>query len=419
MSTTTSSAVLPNPDALHKVFDAEFQNLLSLARQELGEAISLAPRVAEGAFVRAWDARGRLQTEAQLKEFLRADVKSAAARALARRAQIASTGDGGQISLKTAEHVAAAEAVDPKVSWSHVIAAIHLDPQAAMADKMSAEEYRHETAERLEQATKSGIPLKIAALVFVVIAAVAIGGVLWANRMSTELAIANAMSSTNGRVTASGYGQIGKITLGDGTEVTLAPDSKIFVPTEFGDKIRPVKVDGDASFNVAKGVGEFRVYVRNAIITASGTNFVVARRPTDSAVVVSVKEGSVSVRVGKGAATAVDAGKTTIVDAQGMAHDASADEAAEATSWTNGMLTLVDRPLKVVLPELLRWYKVDASVRDLSLLDSKKATVKVSLDSSTVALQEVAKSSGLTLMNEGGHNVLVDQAAKPGAAKKK
>src|SRR5215217_1236659 len=105
MSTTTpSSAVLPNPDALHKVFDAEFPNLLAQARQELGEAISLAPRVAEGAFVRAWDARGRLQTQDQLKQFLRDDVKSAAARALARRAAI-QTSDGESISLKTAEHV--------------------------------------------------------------------------------------------------------------------------------------------------------------------------------------------------------------------------------------------------------------------------------------------------------------------------
>ena len=100
MPTTSTSAVLPNPDALHKVFDAEFQNLLVQARKELGEAISLAPRVAEGAFVRAWDARERLQTMDQLKQFLRDDVKAAAARALARRAAIATSDGGEQISLE-------------------------------------------------------------------------------------------------------------------------------------------------------------------------------------------------------------------------------------------------------------------------------------------------------------------------------
>src|SRR3954468_13592237 len=90
MPTTSSntSAVLPNPDALHKIFDSEFLNVLAQARQELGEAVSLAPRVAEGAFVRAWDARGRLNSLDEVRTFLRTDVKQASARALARRAAI-------------------------------------------------------------------------------------------------------------------------------------------------------------------------------------------------------------------------------------------------------------------------------------------------------------------------------------------
>src|SRR5436305_1062266 len=178
MSTTApSSAVLPNPEALHKVFDAEFQTVLAQARKELGEAVSLAPRVAEGAFVRAWDARGRLQSMDELKEFLRTDVKHAAGRALSRRKAIQDSGESGQI------------------------------------------------------------------------------------------------------------------TLGDGTEVRLAPDSKLFVPADFGNNIRPVKLDGAASFSVASGSGEFRVYMRNAVISAHGTKFVVSARWGDTAVAVKVTEG--------------------------------------------------------------------------------------------------------------------------------
>ena len=411
-----TSAVLPNPDALHKVFDAEFQNLLAQARQELGDAISLAPRVAEGAFVRAWDARGRLQTHDQLKQFLRDDVKAASARALARRANIASSGGGGdQISLKTAEQIAAATAVDPKVSWSHVIAAIHLDPQAAQAEKLTAEEMRAETAERLEHATRAGISGKTAFAIGAAIVIVAVAGVMWFNRMSTELAVANAMSSTDGRVTASPYGQIGKVTLSDGTEVTLAPDSKLFVPTVFGDKIRPVKVDGAASFVVAEGADDFRVYTRNAIVTAKGTSFVVSTRYSDTAVVVKVTDGSVDVRVGKGASTRIGANQASVITGAGAISAASAEEADEASAWVNGQLVMVDRPLKDILPALLRWYNVDATVRDLSLLE-KKATLRTSLESGDAALAEVAKSAGLTLTKEGTRNVLVDPAAAPRVA---
>jgi ferric-dicitrate binding protein FerR (iron transport regulator) len=415
MPTTSSStsAVLPNPDALHRVFDAEFQNLLTQARQELGDAVSLAPRVAEGAFVRAWDARSRLQTQEQLKQFLRDDVKAAAARALSRRAAIATSDEGEQISLKTAEHVAASTAVDPKVSWSHVIAAIHLDPKAAQAEKMTAEELRAETAERLDHATRSGISAKTALAIGAAIVILAIAGVMWANRMSSELAIASAMSSTNGRVTASPYGQIGRMTLSDGSEVTLAPDAKLFVPSVFNEKIRPVKVDGSAAFTVAPASNDFRVYARNAIITATGTKFVTTVRWSDTAVVVKVLEGSVDVRVDKGASNAVGAGKAVVVDKAGTIKEATAEEGEEAASWVESQrLTMIDRPLKDILPELLRWYNVDATVRDLSLLE-KKATVRTALESGDQALAELAKSAGLTLTKEGTRNILVDPASAP------
>src|SRR3954468_10913836 len=207
MSTNApSSAALPNPDALHKVFDAEFQSILAQAKQELGEAVSLAPRVAEGAFVRAWDARARLQSTDEVKEFLRNDVKHAAARALSRRRAIQESGDAGQISLKTAEHVAASTSVDPKVSWSHVVQAIQLDPAAAHSEKMTAEEFRHETAERLDHATRRVSPT-VAASIFAVIVIIAVGVVMYVNRMSTELAFSRAIASPVGKDTTSGYGQ--------------------------------------------------------------------------------------------------------------------------------------------------------------------------------------------------------------------
>jgi hypothetical protein len=100
-----------------------------------------------------------------------------------------------------------------------------------------------------------------------------------------------------------------------------------------------------------------------------------------------------------------------VVDKSGAIHDASAEESEESSSWVETQrLTMIDRPLKDILPELLRWYNVDASVRDLSLLE-KKATLRTSLDSGNVALAEVAKSAGLTLSKEGTRNLLVDPTA--------
>jgi ferric-dicitrate binding protein FerR (iron transport regulator) len=129
-----------------------------------------------------------------------------------------------------------------------------------------------------------------------------------------------------------------------------------------------------------------------------------------------VTEGSVAVRVGKGTSTTVDANQTLVVDAVGATREATTDEAEEAASWADGKLTMVNRPLKEILPELLRWYNVDASVRDLSLLD-RKATLRTTLDSGSVALAEVAKSANLTVTKDGTRNVLVDATAKPAGKK--
>ncbi len=81
---------------------------------------------------------------------------------------------------------------------------------------------------------------------------------------------------------------------------------------------------------------------------------------------------------------------------------------------------MINRPLRDILPQLLRWYKVDAGVRDLKLLD-RKSTLRASLDSGDVALAEVAKGAGLTVVKDGNHLVLTDLAVKatPPATKKR
>jgi hypothetical protein len=78
---------------------------------------------------------------------------------------------------------------------------------------------------------------------------------------------------------------------------------------------------------------------------------------------------------------------------------------------------MVNRPLRDILPQLQRWYKVDASVRDLKLLD-RKSSVHTNLDSGSVALAEVAKGAGLVITKDGNQTVLSDPAAKPAGKKK-
>ena len=85
------AVALADEEALRQVFHAEYSALTAEARADLGDdARALAPKVVEGAFVRAWDARARFHTPAEVHEFLVEDVHHAAARALSRRVGCAS-----------------------------------------------------------------------------------------------------------------------------------------------------------------------------------------------------------------------------------------------------------------------------------------------------------------------------------------
>ena len=54
----SAGSALPNEEALRLAFFARYPTLAAEARTALGdEAAGLTPKVVEGAFVRAWDAR--------------------------------------------------------------------------------------------------------------------------------------------------------------------------------------------------------------------------------------------------------------------------------------------------------------------------------------------------------------------------
>src|SRR3954463_12995781 len=118
---------LSDEAALHDAFVAEYPLLSAEARAELGvEAASLSPKVVEGAFVRAWDARARFRTPAELHQFLIEDVHHAAARALSRRAAAHRFAGHDAPQGKQAAH--AAGTVDIEQSWAHVVHALHGEP---------------------------------------------------------------------------------------------------------------------------------------------------------------------------------------------------------------------------------------------------------------------------------------------------
>lgn len=401
-------AVLADEESLHRTFLAEYDALTQEARADLGsDALALVPKVVEGSFVRAWDARERFKTPQDVHEFLVEDVHHASARALSRRA--------GARRLAGHEHADAHSTTQPspEESWEHILKAVHGEAHSPKALADLAAVSRHEAAVHVAQVGKEGppwIPITIGALVLVGVLAFS----AWSNRASSGARFAQAVSGTDVRAVTSPTAQIGTVTLGDGSVVRLAPESRLVIPRSFGTELRVVKVEGGASFQVAPGLPkELHVHAAGIPIVAKGTAFSVMVHEDSSATVV-VTEGSVT--VGGGDDNEVATGSAVVAKGD-TRRPATPAERDAADLWRTGSITVADTPLREVLPVLRRWYGLTIAVKPDSLLD-RKVTLRASLDSTRQAIRGVEESARVQFGYVGQNMVFTDAAARAAKAAK-
>lgn len=414
---SSGATALADEQALRNAFMTEFAGLDAAARTKLGpDAANLSHKVVEGAFVRAWDARARFRTPQQVHEFLVDDVQHAAARALSRRAAAHRLGSPGHDAHADARAAHAVQQEDDiETSWAHVMHALHGEPHSPKALADAAAHSRHEAAEHIKVVEKERSPW-LTVLIVVAFIALATGIVLFIDRLGAPSKAAAAVNAGDARIITALPAQLGAVTLDDGSKVSLAPDSKLAVAKAFGPSMRAVKLEGAASFDVAQVKGApFLVHARGAVVTATGTSFIVRAYPADSAATVVVKSGTVSVREGKNEQD-LAAGNALIVPDGKPARVATAAERDEAEGWRNGTIAITDRPLRDVLPELRRWYGLTVLVPKTELLD-KRVTLRASLDSSRQAIRGIERSTGLEFGYEGQNMVFREPTAKSAKAK--
>jgi ferric-dicitrate binding protein FerR (iron transport regulator) len=382
---------LDDEHALHHAFVAEYPTLAAEALAELGpDAAALSPKVVEGAFVRAWDARSRFQTPAQLHQFLVEDVHHAAARALSRRA--AAHRFAGHDAPQT-RHARPTDVVDLEQSWAHVLHALRGEAHSPQALAEAAALSRHEAANHIAVIEKSVPVWKIAAVIAVVAGAL-FGAVSVMDYLGADAKIAAAVNAADVRVITSLPAQVGVVTLDDGSTVRLAPESKLSIPKGFGPDLRAVKLEGAATFAVAQGQSRpFQVYAPGAVIVATGTAFTVRRYEGEEVTAVVVQEGTVDVRLGEQTQSLV-AGGGLVIGAGGAARAATTAEIDEAAGWNTGILAVTNRPLREVLPQLRRWYGLTVMAPQDELL-ARPVSLRASLDSSRQAIRGIEESTGL------------------------
>jgi ferric-dicitrate binding protein FerR (iron transport regulator) len=343
------------------------------------------------------------------------EVHHGTARALSRRLAAHKFGShDGSKEAHTATH-ASSGPIDVEESWAHVLKAIHGGGHSADALAKAAVASRHAASQHVAEIGK-GKSWVLPVTVGLVTIGVAVGAVMIIDKLGEDRVIAQAVNSADVRDVNTGTAQLGDVKLDDGTAVRLAPESKLVIPKTFGPELRAVRLDGSATFVPAPGqVRPLQVHLRNAVVIATGTKFVVGSYQADPVSIIQVTEGTVGVRVADSVRT-LAAGQSLLVDKDGAVREPTADEIEESIGWTQGKLTIVNRQLRDVLPQLRRWYALDVKVPELPVLD-RPVTLRVPLDSTRMAVAQVEKSANVRYQNINNVKVFMD--AKGKAAKKK
>jgi len=232
-------------------------------------------------------------------------------------------------------------------------------------------------------------------------------------------------------------GQRVSVRLADGSQVTLAPQSRLTPDPAFGKSNRAVALEGRAYFNVVHDASRpFTVTAAGVRIRDVGTAFEVDAyaakdrtahaTPRTQVVVVSGsvlfeathsepparlhEDGSVSAPP---ASAIVTAGQLARLDDQAHTTLIEHVDVADWLSWTTGDLVFRDVPLQDAVVELERWYDVDIVVADSAL-----ARRHITATFHDETLPQVLRSLALVLharFERSDHSVTLRSAPQPTA----
>ncbi|MDF1503671.1 FecR domain-containing protein [Roseisolibacter sp. H3M3-2] len=408
---------LGDEHALERLFRTAYPHLADRARAELDDPAS-APRVVEGAFLRAWDHRADFESPEALERFLQRSVHEGAVREKSRRASLHRFEQHEKVKPIHAGDRLAAPVADLPVddAWQHLSAVLHAPPpDAAKVADAHHQHHKHEAAMHIASVAKRP-PWAGPVIVAVVLAALFLVAMRWMDRTSGDVAVSRALASTEVRVRSTRPGERAALTLTDGSKATLAGDSKLRIPSAFGAPVRAVALEGAASFQV-QGGGDAAFHVRTgeAMLTATGTAFDVRAFPGEARTLVRVREGTVTAKFGE-TTRALAAGDVVDLRPDGSAREVPAAARDVAFAWADGRLVLRDRPLREALVDINRFTGLTLLVPDASLL-TRTVSADVELGSTRALLADLEKSGRLAFGYDGPRMVLRDAAAA-GAAKK-
>ncbi len=166
-------------------------------------------------------------------------------------------------------------------------------------------------------------------------------------------------------------GMRSSLTLPDGTKVWLNAGSKLSYPVLFDDKVREVKLSGEAYFEVKKDKKwPFLVNSGNMNLVVLGTTFNCNAYPENNEIQTVLVEGQVSVM--NQSATVLEElqpGELAVFAKNSQQITKSKTDLQKYIAWKSGKLMFRDDRMNLVVEKLQRWYNIDIEIKDKEISD--------------------------------------------------
>jgi ferric-dicitrate binding protein FerR (iron transport regulator) len=237
------------------------------------------------------------------------------------------------------------------------------------------------------------------------------------------------------REVATQRGQRAVLDLADGSRVILGAESRLRIPTGFGEAAREdsrdLYLDGKAYFEVRHDSEHpFRVHTETGVAEDVGTSFVVTAYPETNGMEVAVTSGTVTLDrpampAGSGRASGQQPDRTrpmltltrgdlARLDSSGTATLTRNVDLSPYVAWTQGRLVFDDTRLGDAVPVLSRTYDLDIRVADSALAD-RRFNASFGDETPSQVMQRIALTLDLRLERHGNVFRLAAGARKSNA----
>ena len=386
---TVAAIAAGDERAFEQMFRSHYPNLHERAVARLQDEPHAAPRLVVAAMRALWDEREGFHSSAEMEGFLNEELRH---RARAVRSRMAAV-HRFEKSEGITDH---AHHAPPSVDqlWTELQTAIHTAPMdAATAAKHRREHAAHGAAEHIAHVSAPR-SWRTAAIVSVV-GAIALGaGYVWATNASKTSVVTQMLAASDAAAVVTRAGQLGSVTLADGSVARLAADTRLIAVPKFGREYRTATTSGSAAITVAADksmplemrVGEFSVRARSGVFAVRDYN-------DENVRYARAIEGDLELS-GPGVSRTLKPGEAVVIGRDSTVRDATAEESAFAFAWMDGKLILQNAAMRDVRSQLFRWYAVDIAMAD-SALNERTLTLDVPLESSQAAITAIESLANL------------------------